>query len=145
MILLAKDWVNWSKILFIIFYPIWHPLVYIPHVMHCIWWCCFYSRTLATLFPISACLAGVAGDVLLSMVPTISHWIQLFLIYTPPQLCFILCGFKMDPLPCCIRLEMVVIWVSNCAVSHIWELPVIHYHKVMVIYPYPFLVAITHF
>ena len=26
---------------------------------------------------------------------------------------------------------------------HIWELPVLHYHGIMVIYPYPFLVVIT--
>ena len=28
-------------------------------------------------------------------------------------------------------------------VSHRWDLPVLHYHKIMVIYPYPFLVVIT--
>ena len=28
---------------------------------------------------------------------------------------------------------------------HIWELPVTHYHKVIVIYPYPFLEVITQF
>ena len=27
--------------------------------------------------------------------------------------------------------------------QHIWKLPVLHYHKIMVIYPYPFLLAIT--
>ena len=27
--------------------------------------------------------------------------------------------------------------------GHIWELPVLHYHKIMVIYPYPFSVVIT--
>ena len=27
--------------------------------------------------------------------------------------------------------------------QHRWELPVLHYHKIMVIYPYPFLVVIT--
>ena len=37
---------------------------------------------------------------------------------------------------------------GNCyflggAVEHKWELPVLHYHKIMVIYPYPFLVVIT--
>ena len=26
---------------------------------------------------------------------------------------------------------------------HRWDLPVLHYHKIMVIYPYPFLVVIT--
>ena len=26
---------------------------------------------------------------------------------------------------------------------HIWDLPVLRYHKIMVIYPYPFLVVIT--
>ena len=26
---------------------------------------------------------------------------------------------------------------------HGWELPVLHYHEIMVIYPYPFLVVIT--
>ena len=27
--------------------------------------------------------------------------------------------------------------------GHVWELPVLHYHEIMVIHPYPFLVAIT--
>ena len=26
---------------------------------------------------------------------------------------------------------------------HRWDLPVLHYHEIMVIYPYPFLVVIT--
>ena len=26
-----------------------------------------------------------------------------------------------------------------------WELPILHYHEIMVIYPYPFLVVITQF
>ena len=26
--------------------------------------------------------------------------------------------------------------------GHRWDLPVLHYHKIMVIYPYPFLVVI---
>ena len=26
---------------------------------------------------------------------------------------------------------------------HMWELPVLHYHDIMVIFPYPFLVVIT--
>ena len=29
--------------------------------------------------------------------------------------------------------------------SHIWELPILCYHKIMVIYPYPFFVVITQF
>ena len=29
--------------------------------------------------------------------------------------------------------------------DHRWELPVLRYHKVMVIYPYPFLVVINQF
>ena len=29
--------------------------------------------------------------------------------------------------------------------NHRWDLPVLHYHKIMVIYPYPFLVVITQF
>ena len=29
-------------------------------------------------------------------------------------------------------------------VQYRWELPVIHYHEIMVIYHYPFLVVITH-
>ena len=27
--------------------------------------------------------------------------------------------------------------------NHIWELPILHYHKIMVIYPYPFLGVIS--
>ena len=27
--------------------------------------------------------------------------------------------------------------------AHRWDLPVLHYHKIMIIYPYPFLVVIT--
>ena len=27
--------------------------------------------------------------------------------------------------------------------EHRWDLPVLHYHKIMVIYPYPFFVVIT--
>ena len=35
-------------------------------------------------------------------------------------------------------------WVTNVAGElHRWELPVLHYHYIMVIYPYPFLVVIT--
>ena len=33
--------------------------------------------------------------------------------------------------------------IDNHTQRHIWELPVIHYHKIMVIYHYPFLVVIT--
>ena len=29
--------------------------------------------------------------------------------------------------------------------QHVWEQPVLHYNKVMVIYPYPFLVVLTQF
>ena len=29
------------------------------------------------------------------------------------------------------------------SVNHIWDLPVLHYHKILVIHPYPFLVVIT--
>ena len=29
--------------------------------------------------------------------------------------------------------------------THRWELTVLHYHKIMVIYPYPFLVVIAQF
>ena len=29
------------------------------------------------------------------------------------------------------------------AIHHRWDLPVLHYHEIMVIYPYPFLVVIT--
>ena len=28
---------------------------------------------------------------------------------------------------------------------HRWELPVLHYHEIMVTYPYPFFVVITQF
>ena len=31
----------------------------------------------------------------------------------------------------------------NTCLKHIWDLPVLRYHKIMVIYPYPFLVVIT--
>ena len=27
--------------------------------------------------------------------------------------------------------------------KHRWELPVLHYHEILVIYPYPFFVVIT--
>ena len=30
-----------------------------------------------------------------------------------------------------------------CPIVHRWELSVLHYHEIMVIYPYPFLVVIT--
>ena len=30
-----------------------------------------------------------------------------------------------------------------CGCEHRWELPVLYYHKIMVIYPYPFFVVIT--
>ena len=36
---------------------------------------------------------------------------------------------------------MIPLYKRLC-VNHIWELPVLHYHKIMVIYPYPFLVVI---
>ena len=31
------------------------------------------------------------------------------------------------------------VWRCSCSLNHRWELPVLRYHKIMVIYPYPFL------
>ena len=36
----------------------------------------------------------------------------------------------------------LVLW-DYCAEQHRWELPVLHYHKIMVIYPHPFFVVIN--
>ena len=33
--------------------------------------------------------------------------------------------------------------LAGSGVNHRWDLPVLHYHEIMVIYPYPFLVVIT--
>ena len=33
--------------------------------------------------------------------------------------------------------------ITSAADNHRWDLPVLHYHKIMVIYPYPFLVVMT--
>ena len=40
------------------------------------------------------------------------------------------------------RLKVMVEngWIP---VGHRWELPVLHYHEIMVMYPYPFLMAIA--
>ena len=38
-------------------------------------------------------------------------------------------------------LDLEGIWTA--AQKHIWDLPILCYHKIMVIYPYPFLVVIT--
>ena len=35
------------------------------------------------------------------------------------------------------------LYIGLSYVTHIWYLPVLHYHKIMVIYLYPFLVVIT--
>ena len=51
-----------------------------------------------------------------------SWWPQIYLKSTPP-------------------LCKMLFWSER----HRWELPVIHYHKIMVIYPYPLLVVITQF
>ena len=50
----------------------------------------------------------------------------------------------------CVGDAYVDVLDGNCyflggAVEHKWELPVLHYHKIMVIYPYPFLVVIAQF
>ena len=44
-----------------------------------------------------------------------------------------------------VTISGVCIFDTNdvCPMYHIWGLPVLHYHKIMVIYPYPFLVVMT--
>ena len=37
----------------------------------------------------------------------------------------------------------LLIFLADTLIKHRWELPVIHYHKILVIYPYPFWVVIT--
>ena len=39
----------------------------------------------------------------------------------------------------CVPLGHSCWAVQSMAVRHRWGLPVLHYHKIMVIYPYPFL------
>ena len=39
--------------------------------------------------------------------------------------------------------SLQVVADDEACVVHKWDLPVLHYHKIMVIYPYPFLVVIT--
>ena len=41
------------------------------------------------------------------------------------------------------RAVFVRIYGRRDAAAHRWELPVLHYHKIMVIYPHPFVVVIT--
>ena len=42
----------------------------------------------------------------------------------------------------CVLMDQGSIPIE-CASVHRWELPVLHYQKIMVIYPYPFLVVIA--
>ena len=41
------------------------------------------------------------------------------------------------------RFWASIIFVNHYSDYHKWEWPILHYHKIMVIYPYHFLVAIT--
>ena len=43
----------------------------------------------------------------------------------------------------CVYIILTLINYCKYIVKHRWELPVLHYHKIMVIHPYPFLVVIT--
>ena len=39
-------------------------------------------------------------------------------------------------------LYKIIVFLTTTG-EHRWDLPVLHYHKIMVIYPYPFLVVIN--
>ena len=59
----------------------------------------------------------------------------------------IICIIMQEGRPCIISTQWAT-W-RDCGPghqvphNHRWELPVIHYHKIMVTYPYPFFVVIT--
>ena len=41
------------------------------------------------------------------------------------------------------HISFVIVSLVTRSSNHRWELPVLHYHKILVIFPYPFLVVIT--
>ena len=44
-----------------------------------------------------------------------------------------------------VSQELILVLCWKTGFHHRWELLVLHYHEIMVIYPYPFLVRITLF
>ena len=40
-------------------------------------------------------------------------------------------------------IYLTICWMWAMCVTHRWEFPILHYHKIMVIYPYPFFAVIN--
>ena len=55
---------------------------------------------------------------------------------------FLFDGNEREMLYCC-QLVIPVTSKGGAGDRHRWELPVLHYHEILVIYPYPFFVVIT--
>ena len=56
--------------------------------------------------------------------------------------CIFIGGWSLTSTTQCQKL-FYLIYRFLSRYKHRWELPVLHYHKIMVIYPYPFLVVIA--
>ena len=63
------------------------------------------------------------------------------------KLYMVLCGIYWRPYfdshISCLNLWQIFPFLIYERVRHRWHLPVLHYNKIMVIYPYPFLLVIT--